>query len=202
MMKLLQIFSICAVIAAVMTTSVVLSVATSPQEAVQEPEFAEPIPNITVSAGRDVSLPCVVDNLGTFRKKKENKEDAQHFIDRWMERLDEETVCVGGVYSVPEWHLRNVGNVTRDVPSLLCLRPSVLSLEPSNVPSLFCLLAYLVLDASENRRIQGMWLECFGLSMLLRVSNSRSPLPLLLYCVGSSCCCFGLFCFGTDEGRF
>ncbi|GFR32586.1 protein CEPU-1 [Trichonephila clavata] len=66
-MELLQIFSICAVFAAAMTTSVVLSVATSPQEPSMEPEFAEPIPNVTVSAGRDVSLPCVVDNLGTFR---------------------------------------------------------------------------------------------------------------------------------------
>ncbi|GFV08170.1 hypothetical protein TNCV_4787151 [Trichonephila clavipes] len=41
--------------------------ATSPQEPPMEPEFAEPIPNVTVSAGREVSLPCVVDNLGTFR---------------------------------------------------------------------------------------------------------------------------------------
>ncbi|XP_022256909.1 neurotrimin-like, partial [Limulus polyphemus] len=32
-----------------------------------EPEFAEPIPNITVSAGRDVSIPCVVDHLGSYR---------------------------------------------------------------------------------------------------------------------------------------
>ena len=40
---------------------------TAPKEIVPEPEFAEAIPNVTVSAGRDVSLPCVVDNLGTFR---------------------------------------------------------------------------------------------------------------------------------------
>lgn len=32
-----------------------------------EPYFAEPIPNITVSAGRDVSLPCIVENLGSYR---------------------------------------------------------------------------------------------------------------------------------------
>ncbi|XP_076356576.1 neurotrimin-like isoform X2 [Tachypleus tridentatus] len=32
-----------------------------------KPEFAEPIPNITVSAGRDVSIPCVVDHLGKYR---------------------------------------------------------------------------------------------------------------------------------------
>lgn len=32
-----------------------------------EPVFAEPIPNVTVSAGRQVSIPCVVDNLGTYR---------------------------------------------------------------------------------------------------------------------------------------
>lgn len=40
---------------------------TAPKEIIPEPEFAEAIPNVTVSAGRDVSLPCVVDNLGTFR---------------------------------------------------------------------------------------------------------------------------------------
>ncbi|XP_023240561.1 lachesin-like [Centruroides sculpturatus] len=32
-----------------------------------EPVFAEPIPNVTVSAGRQVSIPCVVDNLGSYR---------------------------------------------------------------------------------------------------------------------------------------
>lgn len=31
------------------------------------PSFAEPIPNVTVAAGRDVSLTCVVDNLGSFK---------------------------------------------------------------------------------------------------------------------------------------
>ncbi|OXU30426.1 hypothetical protein TSAR_001863 [Trichomalopsis sarcophagae] len=29
--------------------------------------FAEPIPNVTVALGRDVSLPCVIENLGTFK---------------------------------------------------------------------------------------------------------------------------------------
>ncbi|GFU42754.1 lachesin [Nephila pilipes] len=32
-----------------------------------EPTFAEPIPNITVTAGRNVSLPCIVDNLQKYR---------------------------------------------------------------------------------------------------------------------------------------
>ncbi|GFY18886.1 lachesin [Trichonephila clavipes] len=32
-----------------------------------EPTFAEPIPNITVTAGRNVSLPCIVDNLQNYR---------------------------------------------------------------------------------------------------------------------------------------
>ncbi|KAG8190290.1 hypothetical protein JTE90_013925 [Oedothorax gibbosus] len=31
------------------------------------PSFAEPIPNVTVAAGREVVLPCVVNNLGTYR---------------------------------------------------------------------------------------------------------------------------------------
>ena len=29
--------------------------------------FAEPIPNVTVALGRDVSLPCVIENLGTYK---------------------------------------------------------------------------------------------------------------------------------------
>ena len=29
--------------------------------------FAEPIPNVTVPLGRDVSLPCVVENLGNYK---------------------------------------------------------------------------------------------------------------------------------------
>ncbi|EEC12553.1 hypothetical protein IscW_ISCW009562 [Ixodes scapularis] len=32
-----------------------------------EPEFAEPIQNITVPAGRKVTLACVVDNLNNYR---------------------------------------------------------------------------------------------------------------------------------------
>ncbi|XP_055928972.1 lachesin-like isoform X2 [Argiope bruennichi] len=32
-----------------------------------EPEFAEPIPNITIPVGRDIQLPCIVDNLGSYR---------------------------------------------------------------------------------------------------------------------------------------
>ncbi|KAL1492325.1 hypothetical protein ABEB36_010586 [Hypothenemus hampei] len=31
------------------------------------PRFVEPIPNVTVALGRDVSLPCVVENLGTYK---------------------------------------------------------------------------------------------------------------------------------------
>ncbi|VVC43062.1 Immunoglobulin subtype,Immunoglobulin-like domain,Immunoglobulin-like fold,Immunoglobulin subtype [Cinara cedri] len=31
------------------------------------PEFAEPIPNVTIPVGRPVSLPCVVRNLGSFQ---------------------------------------------------------------------------------------------------------------------------------------
>lgn len=32
-----------------------------------EPKFVEPIPNVTVPVGRDASLPCVVENLGTYK---------------------------------------------------------------------------------------------------------------------------------------
>lgn len=31
------------------------------------PRFVEPIPNVTVALGRDASLPCVVENLGTYK---------------------------------------------------------------------------------------------------------------------------------------
>lgn len=34
---------------------------------VLQPEFAEPIPNVTIPVGRDVSLPCVVSNLGSYK---------------------------------------------------------------------------------------------------------------------------------------
>ncbi|CAG4966463.1 unnamed protein product [Parnassius apollo] len=33
----------------------------------EEPRFAEPIPNVTVALGRDASLPCVVEHLGTYK---------------------------------------------------------------------------------------------------------------------------------------
>ncbi|XP_043676394.1 lachesin isoform X1 [Vespula pensylvanica] len=33
----------------------------------EPPMFAEPIPNVTVALGRDVSLPCVVENLGSYK---------------------------------------------------------------------------------------------------------------------------------------
>ncbi|XP_026670074.1 lachesin-like isoform X3 [Ceratina calcarata] len=32
-----------------------------------QPMFAEPIPNVTVPLGRDVNLPCVVENLGDYK---------------------------------------------------------------------------------------------------------------------------------------
>ncbi|XP_065166294.1 lachesin isoform X2 [Atheta coriaria] len=32
-----------------------------------DPRFAEPIPNVTVALGRDANLPCVVENLGTYK---------------------------------------------------------------------------------------------------------------------------------------
>ncbi|XP_066949759.1 lachesin-like [Macrobrachium rosenbergii] len=33
----------------------------------EEPSFVEPIPNITIAAGRDIRLSCVVDNLGSYK---------------------------------------------------------------------------------------------------------------------------------------
>ncbi|XP_044765308.1 lachesin isoform X1 [Coccinella septempunctata] len=37
------------------------------QAMTDDPRFAEPIPNVTVALGRDASLPCVVENLGTYK---------------------------------------------------------------------------------------------------------------------------------------
>ncbi|XP_054290041.1 lachesin-like [Macrosteles quadrilineatus] len=37
------------------------------QALTDEPRFVEPIPNVTVALGRDASLPCVVENLGTYK---------------------------------------------------------------------------------------------------------------------------------------
>lgn len=33
----------------------------------EEPMFAEPIPNVTVAVGRDANLPCVINNLGSYK---------------------------------------------------------------------------------------------------------------------------------------
>jgi hypothetical protein len=33
----------------------------------ETPEFADKIPNITVPIGRDSKLPCIVNNLGSYR---------------------------------------------------------------------------------------------------------------------------------------
>ncbi|GIX79471.1 hypothetical protein CEXT_631301 [Caerostris extrusa] len=82
------------------------TMATSHMKFLPEPEFAEPIPNVTVSAGRDVSLPCVVDNLGTYRDlNAENKKMAGILlIGGWKSVLMRETFRGGELYSVPEWH--------------------------------------------------------------------------------------------------
>lgn len=40
------------------------------------PIFAEPIPNVTVALGRDVSLPCVIENLGSYKVTQLNSYDA------------------------------------------------------------------------------------------------------------------------------
>ncbi|XP_050420542.1 lachesin-like [Adelges cooleyi] len=46
---------------------VALTAQTASVLSVLEPEFAEPIPNVTIPVGRDVSLPCVVSNLGNYK---------------------------------------------------------------------------------------------------------------------------------------
>lgn len=44
------------------------------------PMFAEPIPNVTVPLGRDVSLPCVVENLGNYKVIKSKNVSAFRII--------------------------------------------------------------------------------------------------------------------------
>ena len=34
---------------------------------VKHPKFLETIPNVNVTAGRDVDLPCVVENIGNYK---------------------------------------------------------------------------------------------------------------------------------------
>nr|XP_042902023.1 neurotrimin [Parasteatoda tepidariorum] len=51
----------------VMLFGVFTSVLTNPEIVTNNPVFAEPIRNITVTAGRNVSLACVVDNLQNYR---------------------------------------------------------------------------------------------------------------------------------------
>jgi hypothetical protein len=38
--------------------------------AVMLPSFGDVVPNVTVTAGKDALLPCVVDNLGHFKVKQ------------------------------------------------------------------------------------------------------------------------------------
>ena len=39
----------------------------APAVVANEPSFVEQIQNVTVTAGRDVKLTCVVENLGTYK---------------------------------------------------------------------------------------------------------------------------------------
>lgn len=42
------------------------------------PIFAEPIPNVTVALGRDVSLPCVIENLGSYKVTNFQMSEQRH----------------------------------------------------------------------------------------------------------------------------
>lgn len=54
-----------------------------------EPRFAQPIPNVTVAVGRDANLPCVVEHLGAYKVSR-SKLYFLHFADRFV------------------WHLQNM----------------------------------------------------------------------------------------------
>jgi len=41
-----------------------------------EPRFAQPIPNVTVAVGRDANLPCVVEHLGGYKVSSQCNVDA------------------------------------------------------------------------------------------------------------------------------
>lgn len=47
------------------------------------PKFAEPIPNVTVTVGRDALLACVVDNLQNYKV-------SQPAVLFWLRCVDEE----------------------------------------------------------------------------------------------------------------
>lgn len=42
-----------------------------------EPRFAQPIPNVTVAVGRDANLPCVVEHLGGYKVNLRMTEEKQ-----------------------------------------------------------------------------------------------------------------------------
>ncbi|XP_021937032.1 lachesin-like isoform X3 [Zootermopsis nevadensis] len=50
-----------------LTVSVLHLVTIMCQALTDGPRFIEPIPNVTVALGRDASLPCVVENLGSYK---------------------------------------------------------------------------------------------------------------------------------------
>jgi len=41
-----------------------------------EPRFAQPIPNVTVAVGRDANLPCVVEHLGGYKVRNGETENS------------------------------------------------------------------------------------------------------------------------------
>ncbi|GIY29104.1 hypothetical protein CDAR_556551 [Caerostris darwini] len=103
--------------------------ATSPHEILPEPEFAEPIPNVTVSAGRDVSLPCVVDNLGTYRV------DGKGLMRRPSE-VESSIACLNGIPGMSATLLKTLLLQCHAGYHVTSLPGNVnSSVEPSNVPS-------------------------------------------------------------------
>lgn len=65
------------------------------------PRFAEPIPNVTVTVGRDALLACVVDNLRGFKVRRagggwrvRGSRDGSPCGDYWIDRIQKSSFFV------------------------------------------------------------------------------------------------------------
>lgn len=79
-----------------------------------EPRFAQPIPNVTVAVGRDANLPCVVEHLGAY------KVSIIHAITTYC--IVHNECCMQSVFSTKTTQLlmnKTENNALRKEPNLL-----------------------------------------------------------------------------------
>lgn len=66
-----------------------------------EPRFAQPIPNVTVAVGRDANLPCVVEHLGAYKVKRSKLYfllTADKFVRHLQRVMMKKTVAICAAY--------------------------------------------------------------------------------------------------------